>query len=100
MRSFVPRTRSEAWLQRGWGTRGLTLAQKPYSFGPEISQNVFGRSSVKAILTIDFTLLKPYFQGVVNLSGAPFDFWIGLPKAPVDMNDSSFIASAIVSPST
>jgi hypothetical protein len=42
-RSLVPITCSVAWLQRGWATCGLTLAQKPYSDACRASQKVFGR---------------------------------------------------------
>ena len=57
-RSSVPSTRSVAWLQRGWGTSGLTFAQKPYSDACIASQKVFGRSSVKVKRTIDFDRLE------------------------------------------
>jgi hypothetical protein len=50
--------------------------------------------------TIDFTDLKPYFHGTARRSGAPFCFGAGLPYMPVTRKVSSFLASAIVSPST
>src|SRR5215472_1835866 len=99
-RSLRPIEVSVAWLQRGCGTCGLTLAQKPYSEGPEISQKVFGRWSVKVKRVIDLIDLKPYFHGTARRSGAPCDFATGLPYAPVTMKASSLVASGMVSPST
>ncbi len=59
MRSSLPSGFSVAWLQRGCGTCGLTLAQKPYSLDCSFSQNETGRLSLKSMLTIDLTFLKP-----------------------------------------
>ena len=78
-RSSTPISFSVAWLQRGCGTSGLTLAQKPYSEACIASQKVFGRLSVKVNRTIDLTDLKPYFHGIASRSGAPCDFDTGLP---------------------
>src|SRR5678816_4492734 len=90
---------SLAWLQRGCGTSGLTLAQKPYSEDCSCSQKVFGRWSVKLKRTIDLTDLKPYFHGTARRSGAPICFSAGLPYMPVTRKVSSLLASSTVSPS-
>ena len=79
MRWSLPSGFSVAWLQRGWATAGFTLAQKPYSLDCSPSQKVLGFLSVNSTLTIDFTFLKPYFQGATRRSGAPFCLGIGLP---------------------
>ena len=47
--SPVPSIRSVAWLQRGCGLAGLTLAVKSYSSGPRVFQNVAGRSAVSSM---------------------------------------------------
>jgi hypothetical protein len=36
--SSLPATRAVAWLQRGRGTAGFTLAQKPYSLSWSFAQ--------------------------------------------------------------
>src|ERR1044072_6108032 len=90
---------SVAWLQRGCGTSGFTLAQKPYSAACRPSQNVFGRLSVNSKRKIDLTDLKPYFHGTARRSGAPICFNAGLPYMPVTRNVSSLLASSMVSPS-
>src|SRR6478609_11853327 len=99
MRSLLPSGFSVAWLQRGCGTLGFTLAQKPYSLDCSFSQNETGRLSVNSIETIDFTFLKPYFHGDTTRSGAPFCLGIGLPYRPVAMKARSCIASSIARPS-
>src|SRR3982750_4388929 len=91
---------SAAWLQRGCGPSGLTLAQKPYSDACNASQKLFGRWSVNVKRVIDLIDLNPYFHGTASRSGAPIDLATGLPYAPVTRNASSLVASAIVSPST
>src|SRR4029077_2432283 len=91
----MPSTRSVAWLQRGCGTSGLTLAQKPYSFSPTVSQNDTGRFSTNEKRTIDLTDLNPYFHGNTKRSGAPSCLGTGLPYMPVTRKASSFPASAI-----
>src|SRR5262249_10364193 len=100
LRSSLPRTRSEAWLQRGCGTSGLTFAQKPYSLDCRASQYDFGRLSVNSNLTIDLADLKPYFHGNARRKGAPSCLGTGLPYMPVTTNARSLAASAIVKPST
>src|SRR6266571_2706325 len=99
-RSFEPISSSVSWLQRGCGTFGLTLAQNPYSDGANASQKLFGRWSVKVKRTIDLIDLNPYFHGIAIRSGAPCTFGIGLPYAPTATKASSFVASAMVRPST
>ena len=79
MRWSPPSGFSVAWLQRGCGTCGFTLAQKPYSLACSFSQSPTGRLSANSMLTIDFTFLKPYFHGATRRSGAPFCLGIGLP---------------------
>src|SRR5208283_5190621 len=66
---------SVAWLQRGWGTAGLTFEKNPYSDGALTFHVVGGWSDKRVILTIDLIPLKPYFQGTTSRSGAPF--WAG-----------------------
>src|SRR5215471_167419 len=100
LRSSLPSTRSEAWLQRGCGTSGFTFAQNPYSLDCKASQYDFGRLSVNSNLTIDLTDLNPYFHGNASRSGAPSCFGTGLPYIPVTRNARSLAASAIVTPST
>src|SRR5207247_10699310 len=78
-RSPVPRTCSDAWLQRGCGTCGFTLAQKPYSEACSCSHIPMGRSFTKLTLTIDLIDLNPYFHGKWIRIGAPIDFATGLP---------------------
>ena len=59
--------------------KSALLAQKPYSEGPESSQKVFGRWSVKVKWVIDLIDLKPYFHGTASRSGAPCTLETGLP---------------------
>src|SRR6202022_2913508 len=98
-RSLVPSTRSLAWLQRGCGTSGLTLAQKPYSLPCTVSQNETGRFSVNENRTIDLTDLNPYFQGSTKRNGAPSCLGTSFPYIPVTRKASSLPASAMVTPS-
>src|SRR5262249_57559012 len=79
LRSPVPMNSSVAWLQRGCGTCGLTLAQKPYSDAWSTSHRPLGRWSVKVKRTIDLIDLKPYFQGTASRIGGPITFGGGLP---------------------
>src|SRR5262249_40423064 len=95
----LPNGFSVAWLQRGCGTLGFTLAQKPYSLSASFSQNEIGRLSLNSMLTIALTFLKPYFHGATSRSGAPFCLWIGLPYRPVAMKARSLVASSIARPS-
>lgn len=73
-RSFAPSTRSEACDQRGCGTSGFTFAQKSYSRGTNVAQNVGGCCSTNSTRTIDLMLLYPYFHGVTSRTGAPCCF--------------------------
>ena len=91
--------RSVFWLQRGWSTVGLTLEKKPYSLGCRSFHAVGGRFSTKSIATIDLMLLKPYFHGTTNRSGAPFCCGSGLPYRPVARIVSGCMASSMRSPS-
>src|SRR5215216_2900250 len=91
--------RSLRWLQRGCGTSGLTLAQKSYSWGRSVFQNVAGCWEVSSIRTMDLALLKPYFHGTTIRTGAPCCFSSGWPYIPVARNASSLVASASVRPS-
>src|SRR5947209_4976923 len=88
--------RSVAWLQRGCGTLGFTLAQKSYSSGPSVFQNVAGWSAVNSMRAIDLALLKPYFHGTTNRTGAPCCFRRGWPCIPVARKVNSLVASARV----
>ena len=79
LRSPVPITSSLACDQRGYGTCGLTLAQKPYSDDCSASHKPFGCLSTNEKRTIDLIDLKPYFHGTARRSGAPIDLATGLP---------------------
>ena len=73
---------SVAWLQRGCGTSGLTLAQKPYSDACNASHKPFGRASVNVKRTIDFTDQRPktFWEG---LQAAEYGFWANVnPEVP------------------
>src|SRR5438093_2895012 len=58
-----------------------------------------GCFSTNRILTIDLTLLKPYFHGTTSRSGLPF--WLGStsPYSPTPRIASGCIASSIRRPS-
>ncbi|MOA21783.1 hypothetical protein D3C78_1422920 [compost metagenome] len=65
-----------------------------------LCQVVFGCSLTKLIRTMDFTLLKPYFHGTTNRSGAPFWFGNSRPYIPTARMANGFMASSNRKPST
>src|SRR5205807_715516 len=60
-----------AWVWHVW----IHVRIEAVLAGAAAIQVVTGCSSTKRILTMDLTLLKPYFHGTTSRSGAPF--WLG-----------------------
>ena len=76
--------------------RILQMAARPAG---EWFQDVAGVRRVNSISTIDLMPLKPYFQGMMSRSGAPFWFGSSRPYTPTVIRVSGCIASSMVSPS-
>src|SRR2546422_7663156 len=71
----------------------------PYSWGAALFHAVGGSALVSRIRTIDFALLKPYFQGTTTRIGAPFWFGRTWPYMPTVRSVNGWSASSSRSPS-